>query len=387
MKVAHVVSTFPPYRGGIGNVCYNYALGLSRRGHDVTVFTPLYHKNISKQNIDGVKVILLKPLIRYGNAAFLPQLFWSLKSFDVVHLHYPFFGGAEPLLMARLLRGIDYIVNYQMDVVGYGLIKSFFNLHRKVFLKKIINKAKKVIVSSLDYIEHSDIQELLKSHKSVFIEIPNGVDTEKFSPKEKNGKLLKTLGISEERIILFVGGLDSAHYFKGVTYLIDALGYVKHDHVKLLIVGCGNLLNYYKEYAESKSLGGKIFFTGFVPDEELPQYYNLSDIVVLPSVNKSEAFGITLIEAMACGKPVVASNLPGVRTVVEDGKNGFLVNTRNPADIAAKIDTILRSDEMAKAMGQTGRKKAVEKYSWSIIISQVEEVYNQLAGCTHNIVH
>jgi len=379
LKVAHVVSTFPPYRGGIGNVCYNYALGLSRRGHDVTVFTPLYHKNIFKQNIDGVKVILLKPLIRYGNAAFIPQLFWSLGSFDVVHLHYPFFGGAEPLLMARLIRRVDYILNYQMDVVGYGPLKSFFKLHRKVFLKEIILKAKKVIVSSLDYAENSDIKELLKVHSSVFVEIPNGVDTEKFSPREKDRNLLKELGISEEKIILFVGGLDSAHYFKGVNYLIDVLGYVKHDHVKLVIVGGGNLLNYYKEYAESKSLGRKILFTGFVPDEKLPQYYNLSNIIVLPSVDKSEAFGITLIEAMACGKPVVASNLPGVRTVVEDGKNGFLVNMRNPADIAAKIDIILRSDEMAKAMGQTGRKKAVEKYSWSKIISQVEELYNQLA--------
>ena len=100
MRIAEIVCTFPPYRGGIGNVAYDNSRTLIGGGKDVTVFTPFYNFKSNNSNND-IPVKRLFPIIKYGNAAFLPQLFWRLKKFDIIHLHYPFFGSAEIVLLLK----------------------------------------------------------------------------------------------------------------------------------------------------------------------------------------------------------------------------------------------------------------------------------------------
>ena len=373
MKIAIVAPVFPPYSGGIGNVAWNNARALQKLGHEIIVLTPDYGQPDIAADF---KIIKIKPVLKYGNAAFVPALQKLLcEKFDIIHLHYPFFGGAEVVWKAKRGSGWKLVLHYHMDVVGAGLLGLIFRLHTKFILPKIIKAADKIIVTSFDYARHSKISKFLKQNPDKFVEVPNGVDIAEFKPKEKDYQLEKIYNLSNKKIILFVGALDKAHYFKGVNYLLQALAKLGQN-VKLIIVGGGGLLNHYQMLAKKLQVDGRVIFAGKVSNADLPRHYNAADVVVLPSIDKSEAFGLVLLEGMACGKPVVASDLPGVRTVVDGA--GFTTKPKNAADLAEKIKKILENDELAKKFGEQGRFKVEQKYSWEIIGEKLGNLYKSL---------
>ena len=130
MKIAIITSTFPPYQAGIGNVAYHNALAVAQLGYQVTVFTPNYQRG--QIEAPNIKVYYLNPLLKFGNSAFLPRLFNLLQGFDLVHLHYPAFGLAEVVWLAKLFKRVKkLVVHYHHDVVGHGSLGSFFKLHTK----------------------------------------------------------------------------------------------------------------------------------------------------------------------------------------------------------------------------------------------------------------
>lgn len=382
MKIAIVTPTFPPYAGGIGNVAAFNAKELVKLGHKVTVFTPKYEE--VKEEITDVEIKRIPPLISYGNAAFVPALSWMLEGYEIIHLHYPFFGGAETLWLYKRKfkkKGAKIVLHYHMDVVGQGIFKLIFSIHKLIGLSKIVKMSDKVIFTSIDYGKNSDLAKKYEKHPEKFVEVPNGVDSKNFTPQEKDSALLAKHEINpEEKVVLFVGGLDKAHYFKGVEYLIEAMSRLKQTQYKwkLIIVGEGELKKQYQDLAGQLKLNLQTIFTGYVSNDDLPKYYNLADVVVLPSVDKSEAFGLTLVEAMSCGKPVIASDLAGVRSVVEDGINGLLIKPEDPDDLAAKINFILSNEAKAIEFGKTGYRKVKQKYDWQIIGRQLNELYESL---------
>lgn len=377
MKIAIVTPVFPPYRGGIGSAAYREARDLASRGHTVTVYTPK-RKAFVAATADGFSLYYLRPFLKYGNAAFLPQLFWKLKNFDVVHLHYPFFGGAEVAWRCKLKFKIlnlksKLIITYHHDVVGKGWIGKFFKWHTKNLMPKILEAADKIIVSSFDYAKNSNIKSIFEKYPEKFVEVPFGVDTKKFQPATKDDQLFKKYSLTmDNKIVLFVGGLDKAHYFKGLETLINSK--VQISNSKLLIVGDGELKSHYEKMAADLKIQDQVIFTSAIEINELPKYYNLADVLVLPSVDKSEAFGIVLIEAMSCGKPVIASNLPGVRSVVNNGENGFLVEPKNVDQLAEKISYILNNPDIAKQFGEYGRRKVLEKYDMQNVGKKLEQI-------------
>lgn len=369
MRIAQIVSTFPPYRGGIGNSAYNLAKNLALRGEQVTVFTPDYDTaGHPRPYIEDFQIKRIKPLFKFGNAAVLPQLMWLPRGYDAIHLHLPFLGATLPVLWFSIFHPkAKLVVTYHMDLAGAGFKKFIFNLYKKIVLPLILRRADKIIVSSYDYAESSDIKNFFVKHENKFVEISFGIDEHKFCPMEKNTVLAEKYFIDAgDKVILFVGGLDAPHYFKGLDILMRAAKEVidaGRDNIKLLVVGDGDLKVDYQDHAERLHLRDKMIFAGNVPDDELPAYYNLADIFVLPSIDKSEAFGIVLLEAAACGKAAIASNLAGVRTVVYDGETGLLAEPGNPADLAKKIGILLSDDELRRKMGAAGRKMVLEKYS------------------------
>lgn len=378
MKIAIITPVFPPYTGGIGNVAYHHARILSRRGHEVMVFTPDYGGK--KENLEnyGFTLCTVTPLFSFGNAAYIPSIQRKLKGFDIVYLHYPFFGGAQSVYsFKRKNRDVKLVMLYHMDAIGKGWKKVLFSLYKNIYLKKIVNIADEILVTSLDYAKHSLIRDVIISNPDKCKELPNGVDTKLFFPSSRSTQLLKMFGISDEKVILFVGGLDKAHYFKGLEYLFQAFASIQEKAI-LLIVGKGELVDVYRKKAEDLKIGEKVFFCTDVLYEKLPEYYNISDITVLPSIDSSEAFGMVLIEAMACAKPVIATNLPGVRTVVENSFNGILVKIKDSKDIADAIRTILTNDSLAKKMGEEGRKKALAVYDWNKIVDTLEKIFRDL---------
>jgi glycosyltransferase involved in cell wall biosynthesis len=383
MKIAIITPVFPPYAGGIGAVAFEHAKYMKQKGEELTVFTPLY-PNHNKDHIDPVAVKRLKPLFSYGNAAYVPALYRFIKEFNVVHLHYPFFGGAEVIWRHRRKlkrRGIKVVVHYHMDVVGTGIMKTFFSIHKKIFLPKLIKMADRVIVTSNDYAKNSDIAKLFDKYQQKFREVPNGVNTKIFIPAEKSEKILSKHNIQpSQKIVLFVGGLDKAHYFKGVDVLIEAMSRLKQSSYdwRLVIVGSGDLQKEYESLASQLHIDAKTVFAGYVTEQDLPLYYQSADCVVLPSIDKSEAFGMVLVEAMACGKPVVASNLAGVRSVFTENKEGLLSKIKDADDLATKINYILNNEELVKDFGIKSRQKAVTTYDWNVLGEKILKIYEEI---------
>ncbi len=381
MKIAQVVCRFKPYKGGISNVAYDYALGLSKLGHQVTVFTPLYHKSDNDVRFDEFEVVRLKPWFKFGNAGFLPQLGKLIKDFDIVNLHYPFFGGAEVIwgLKRQEKERLKLVINYQMDVLGTGLKKIVFRLYNRFLMPKIISSADKIIVSSLDYAQNSDIKALFDTHSQKFEVIPPGVDLNKFSPTAKDPDLLSKFKIKpDDKILLFIGGLDRAHYFKGLEFLISSYKNLDSDKIKILIVGDGDLKAKYQKQVLDLALLDQILFTGPVSDADLPRYYNLADAVILPSIDQSEAFGIVLIEAMACAKPVIAADLAGVRSVFINNMSGLSFEVLNQEDLVIKIRKLLFNDDYRSKMGQAARERTEKTYNQQTLILQLENLYKKL---------
>ncbi|MFH2136872.1 MAG: glycosyltransferase, partial [Patescibacteria group bacterium] len=255
---------------------------------------------------------------------------------------------------------------------------KIFRWHTKNWMPKILGRADKIIVSSLDYAKNSNAKNILEKNPEKFIEVPFGVDAEKFCPAEPRADLVKKFELPVGRTILFVGGLDRAHYFKGLEVLIKARADIQN--AKILVVGDGDLRSHYEKMVEGLNLGDQVIFAGSVAAEDLPNYYNLADVVVLPSLDQSEAFGIVLIEAAACGKPVIASNLPGVRSVVEYGVNGFTVMPGNAKELAKKINYFLDHPEEVKEFGKNGRGRVLEKYDLKKVGEKLENVIASAVG-------
>jgi len=378
MKIAQIVSTFPPYKAGMGNVAYHLSWQLATQGHQVSVFTPL----VKERGVVGTypfQLNYLRPWFSYGNSAFVPQLLWRLQGFDIVHLHYPFFGGAEMIYFLDKIKNIKLIIHYHMDVYGQGLLENFFRWHSQVVMPRILDRADKIILTSWDYGWRSQLRDRLKADQSRFAVIPNGVDTAVFYPQRKNAELLQKLELENKQVVLFIGALDRAHYFKGITYLIKAFQLISsNDDYRLVIVGKGDLLDSYKSLAQNFGLEKKIHFAGFVPDVELPLYYNLADVLVLPSIDGSEAFGMVILEAMSTGLPIIASDLPGVRSLIEKKVNGFLVKPKDVASLAKYLDLLLKNPQIRQAYGKQSRLKAVQTYDWRMIGEQLQQLYKDI---------
>ena len=394
MKIAHIVSTYPPYYGGMGNTVFEMASGLVERGHEVAVFTPdAYeqkeikpreaeiepeHAPVLQTKIDYAK--RLKPSLKYGNAARLPQLRRELEGSELVHLHYPFFGTAN--LVRRYKEdhpATPFVITYHMDTRAPGGKGLIFKYYSAYWMPKILRSADRLIASSLEYIESSQASALYRENKKKWIGLPFGVDTIRFQPRAKPEALFARHQLDPNLpVILFVGGMDAAHYFKGVPVLLKALLLAKRDGLKVqaVFVGDGELKEQFRLQASGFRLQDHVRFVGHVSDEELPYYYNLADVLVLPSINQGEAFGMVLLEAMASGIPVIGSNLPGVRTVARDG--GLTVEPNNPTDLSEAIMGFFYNQADRAAWRQKARRVAEEKYAWPGIVERLEKIYESL---------
>ena len=394
MKIAHIVSTYPPYYGGMGNTVFEMASGLVERGHEVAVFTPdAYeqkeikpreaetepeHAPVLQTKIDYAK--RLKPSLKYGNAARLPQLRRELEGSELVHLHYPFFGTAN--LVRRYKEdhpATPFVITYHMDTRAPGGKGLIFKYYSAYWMPKILRSADRLIASSLEYIESSQASALYRENKKKWIGLPFGVDTIRFQPRAKPEALFARHQLDPNLpVILFVGGMDAAHYFKGVPVLLKALLLAKRDGLKVqaVFVGDGELKEQFRLQASGFRLQDHVRFVGHVSDEELPYYYNLADVLVLPSINQGEAFGMVLLEAMASGIPVIGSNLPGVRTVARDG--GLTVEPNNTIDLSEAIMGFFYNQADRAAWRQKARRVAEEKYAWPGIVERLEEIYESL---------
>lgn len=377
MRIALVVATFPPYHGGTGNVCYQNARELVKRGHEVHVFTMARAGAWRHERREGISVHRLRPLLAIGNAALLPGLAWSLRGFDLIHLHYPFFGG-EFATVASLIWRTPLVITYQHDVFLHGFMGMIERIMRQTVVRMTLLRAKRVLFSSLDYAAASHIRPLLNNDPDRIGELANGVDITTFTPGEVRESLkARYRAQGDEQIVLLVAGLDRAHYFKGVGILLQAVAALPAT-VHLIIVGDGDLRASYETQAAALDLSARVHFTGRIPDSDLPEYYRLADVTVLPSVTRGEAFGLVLVESLACATPVIATDLPGVRTVVDQERTGLLVPPGKVQALAWALGYILTNNDIREQWGQEGYRQVQQRYTWGEIGDQLEIIYKNV---------
>lgn len=306
-----------------------------------------------------------------GLLGITPRLPALIKNYDVVHLHYPCYGNAMMVALSRALGNKKpLVISYHMDTLGRGLRQPVFAFHSKFLAPGFLRRADKIAVASRDYAEHSLLAKIPGLMDKV-VEIPFGIDSERFHPAvEKN---------EGSKNILFVGGLDEQHYFKGLDMLLEAL--VKIPGARLTVVGSGNLVKFYARRAFDLKIDERVIFAGKVSDEELPEYYREADVFCLPSLDRSEAFGMVIMEASASGVPVVASDIPGVRTAVKNNETGLLVKPGDPVVLAVALKSILDNPQYAAQLGGGGRRFALSR-TWEKAGAAYAALYEEVIKST-----
>ncbi len=373
MKIANVVCAWPPYAGGMANSAKQIS-DILKEQHDVTDFTPAH----------------LKPLFKLGHGALMPQLFWQLRKYDYIYLHYPFFGTNEIIwLLKKIYRRPKLIIHYHMNTAKLPFPLNLLSWPSKLIEPYLFKAANLIVSASLDYVQSGPLKKYYLNNKEKFREIPFGLDIERFKPSilnrqatnhlvEKaqdiinfvNDKYIK----GKKRQLLFVGGLDKAHYFKGVPILLEALAGIDRSQFNLEIVGEGDCRSDYEALVKKLNLSKNVIFSGKLNDTDLIRTYQKSDVFILPSINGHEAFGLVLIEAMACGVPVIASDLPGVRKVFNNLQEGLLASPGSIEELRKKIIFLLDHEDRRREMAKAARSLVEEKYSLNIM----KEKFNQL---------
>jgi len=375
MKICHLINSFPLSTGGMQTYCYDLSRMLSQYNHDISV---LVSGNINDSvPYKGIKILRSKPLFSIGKATFSPSLLINLlrNNFDVIHVHLPFHFGFEIAFLVAKIKKIPIVVTYHCEAVDYGdnLIKGFFMKSYNVLNNILLNYVDHIIFTTEDY---SKLFNLAKSKISI---IPIGVDTNRFKVRDRTISRKYTRLPESKFIVLFVGNLDIHNYYKkGVEYLLNAVPLIRKDipNIYVNLVGVTDIEteNIIHSLCKDKNISDIVRISGYVSNKDLPLHYIASNVLVLPSVSKLEAFGIVLLEAMASGLPIVASNIPGVRSVVKSSKAGFLVEPKSSGDIAKSIVNIYKLKNMNKYAVEAVKKK----YSWNQIAIQIIDIYKNL---------
>lgn len=386
LKITHLTCAYPPYKGGIGSVAQKYSQIAVNNGYNVSIYTPNYQKNghIEEKN-EQITICRLKPKLALGNAAIIPLKNY-LKDTDILHIHYPFYGSVIPAILkfkknpARnaLQREVGgkkpIILSWHMNPSAQGIKGFIFKLYELIITPWIFKQVDKILVSTKDYFSN---ESLFQKYKNKIKELPFSVNTKKFKPQEKNYQLFQKYKLENKKVLIFVGGLDRAHYFKGINILLKTLQKLSKEYL-LMIIGEGELRKYYKKSAEKLKIDDRVIFTGGIKDEDLIIYYNLADALVLPSINQGEAFGIVQLEAMACGKPVIVSNLPGVRTVLKENETGFVFENKNIDDLAKKINKLFSDAIRYQEFCHHARQRVLNHFSDQVISKKLIQIYKKV---------
>lgn len=373
MRVAQLTATFPPYLGGAGNVCFHLSRELAERGHEVEVVTSEAEGPAPEP--DGAEVHRLRPRFAIGNAPLMPEIA-GLRGFDVLHVHYPFiFGGELALVARRRDPGAALVVSYHNRLVGERGRRPLFRTYEATLGPALIRSADRIAVVSEAHAETVPyLRRMRRRDPSRLAVLPNGVDVEGFRPGPDSAGVRERLGIPPGApVAAFVATLDRAHYLKRPDLAISAAADADPG-LHLLIAGGGEWTDRFRDLAMQLDAPERVHFLGPIPNAELPDMLRASDLLLATS--DLESFGIVLIEAMACGLPVLATDLPGVLAVVEPGRTGLIARRGDREDLAGRLRELIAMGPEGRAeMGAAGRAVCEGRYAWPRLAGRLEEIY------------
>ncbi len=350
-----------------------WAKYIENRNNSISIFsihktdTMLYQDtpDILLTSIDASRELQTKPETNLSKLIYLravKKVKQIIKEFkpDIVHSHYASSYG----LIGALSGFHPYLISlWGGDIFSFPR-KSFFY---KQIMKFSLSKAEKILSTSRILKEEG-----AKYTTNEILLTPFGIDVDRFAPRKVN-RFFK----DEDLVIGTIKTLEKNY---GVNFLIEAFALVKkkfsNKSLKLLIAGKGTQRGFLENMVKKLGIENDTIFTGYIDHNNVQDYHNMLDIYVAMSLE--ESFGVAVLEASACGKPVIVSNVGGLPEVVENGKTGFIVEKGNSEALAEALSKLIREPELAVIMGNEGRNKVIKEYDWKESVNKMISIYNTI---------
>ena len=364
IKVLQVNKLYYPHIGGVEKHVQDVAEALADRV-DFRILVANNHFKTVNETINGIEVTKIASLGSISSAPVAPTFGCWLRRArpDIFHFHFPYPLGEFSFLFTKT--NAKLVVTYHSDIIRQ---KKLLALYRP-FMMRFLKKADKILVSSPNLIANSPVLRHFREKCQV---IPFGIDTNRFAltPDVERKAAGFRKQFNHKNIILFTGRLA---YYKGLSYLVEAM---KEIDGALVLAGEGNLRGQLESQARSAGVLNKIVFLGKIAEQDLPPLYYACDVFVLPSIAQSEAFGLVQLEAQACGKPVISTDLPtGVPYANLDGETGLIVPPKNGPALSEAINKLLNDQELRKRLGEAGKKRVNSQFSLEAMAQAVLKVY------------
>lgn len=365
MHILHLYKNYWPIVGGIENHLRLLAERQAKMGHRVTVLVVNTIRHTIVEEMNGVQVIKTARLAAAAStpiSATFPLWVHRLRP-EIAHLHFPYpFAEAAYFFLGYAKRTV---ITYHSDIIRQ---KALLRLYKPLMMR-VLSAAHRIIATSPQYIASSEV---LRHFQEKCVVIPFGIEQARFRALAPIAcqRILAQYG--PEPLILFVGVL---RYYKGLTYLLQAMPQIK---ARLLIVGDGPMAPTLREQAKQLGLGDRVIFVGRVEDEALPAYYQAACVFVLPACERSEAFGLVQLEALASGLPIVSTELgTGTSYVNLNGESGLVVPPRDAQALAEAVNRLL-SDEALRTRLAEGARKRAALFEAERMVAQIEALYHQV---------
>lgn len=391
---------FPKYKGdSYGPFVFEEAKFLVKKGIDVHVITQYNTGAAYEEEVDGIKVHRFKwlnpkkfkALIYFHGLkdnfrllTYLISLFFNLMgicrkyNIDVIHAHHTIPAGFIGVIIGKIMRIPVITTAHLMDITTHGTdegpLENIKDFESNFFYRKLIiftlNSSEKIITVSSDLAKIINQMEIDSNKVTV---LRNAVDISRFKPI-KNVSMRKEYNIKENEIlILFIGHLEP---FKGIFELLNAFKKIIKKNVKLIIIGEGHSENEVKEIVSKYNLTDKIIFTGKVSPNVIQNYYQMADIFTLPSY--TEGLPLVVIEAMACGLPVIVSNVGGIPEIAKDNINGFVIPPRDDEKLTQKLNILVNNEKLREEFGKMSFKKIDEEFNIDKKVIKLIDLYKSL---------
>jgi glycosyltransferase involved in cell wall biosynthesis len=368
LDIVMALNYYSPYVSGLTEASRLVAEELVRRGHRVTVVAAQHEKELPRDEmLAGVRVVRTPVALRIGKGvispSFIPTVVRHAKSADVLNLHMPML---ESGLIATLVRSTPVVATYQCDIaLPDGLFNRIQSRAMDASNSRAMRASTAIVPSSLDYAKASRLQRRMSDARTLEISPPTRLlPTGQPRFRETDG--------------LHVGFLGRLVEEKGIEYLVDGFRALDDPEARLIIAGDyskiagGSVIDRVREHIGSDD---RIRVLGFVPDEDLADFYASLDVFALPSINSFEAFGIVQVEAMKLGVAALASDLPGVRIPVQRTGFGRVVRRRD----AAAITSALRELAANPLDTTAGADAANREYGQERTTDEYEALFRRLA--------
>lgn len=374
---------FPPITGGIENLMYNVYSRLYQ--DDFFVIAP-FEKSCKafdeKQKLRIYRTSRALSFLNIKKLPIIPLIITSLKTVPFLKVKQIHCDQVQSGIIGYLfnkLFGKPYVVwAHGREITGGGL----------KWLKSIVLRNADMVITVSNFTRNALIDEMGVENSKIVIIHP-GVDIEKFNSKKECENVIMKYNLAGKKVLLTVGRLSGEAKHKGRDMVINALPKVSSliPDVVYLIVGSGDDIERLQGLVQDLELEEKVVFTGYVPDEELPQYYNACDLFIMPSRERTEkdgkdkkveGFGIVFLEANACGKPVIGGRSGGIEDAVIDGVTGILVNPNDLEEIVNAVIKLLKNDDLAARLGKQGRERIEKELTWDKVAKKVQVVISSI---------